>query len=88
MTGRQERLLVAPETVPCDAGAGPQDCLKVRRGPDADWELFYDDIAGFTFEPGHTYELLVEITDVASPAADAGALHYTLVEVVDRRPAD
>lgn len=61
--------------------------MQVRRGRDGPWELFYDQIQGFEFEPGFTYELRVRVSNVDHPPADASSLRYELVEVVDKRPA-
>jgi Domain of unknown function (DUF4377) len=82
-----ETLYVNRELVDCEGGAGPQKCMQLRRRPDEPWELFYGGIDGFSFEPGFTYELRVDVTEVASPPADASSLRYALVEVVDKAPA-
>jgi hypothetical protein len=79
-------LHVAAEAVPCEGGAGPQQCLQVRSSPDAPWELFYDEIEGFEFLPGFESDLLVEIADVTELAEDASALRYSLVELIDQTP--
>jgi hypothetical protein len=79
-------LYVSSELVDCE-GVGPQQCMQVRSAPDEPWELFYDQIDGFTFEPGFTYELRVRVTAVDNPPADASSLRYTLVDVVDKTPA-
>lgn len=79
-------LYVNSRLVDCE-GAGPQKCLQVRTSPDQEWELFYDRIQGFTFEPGHTYVLRVEETTVDDPPADASSLQYRLVETVSKTPA-
>lgn len=76
-------LYVGPELVEC-TGVAPQMCMQVKRAPEEDYTLFYDQIDGFTFEPGYEYELLVEITPVENPPADASSLSYRLVEVVSQ----
>jgi hypothetical protein len=58
--------------------------MQVRRSPDAEWELFYGRIEGFTFEPGYTYKLRVRVTPVESVAADASSLRYELVAVEEK----
>lgn len=80
-----ETLYINSELVECEGGAGPQQCMQVRRGRDEPWELFYDQIEGFVFEPGFTYELRVETRAVDNPPADASSLRYMLVEVVDKK---
>ena len=76
-------LYVDAQTVEC-VGVGPQECLRVRRAPDAEWELFYDAIEGFEHEPGVAYVLRVAVRDVADPPADGSSLAYRLVEVLQR----
>lgn len=79
--GQTITMFVSPETADC-VGVGPQTCLQVKYSPDEEWTLFYDEIDGFEYEPGFGYELLVEITEVENPPADASSLQYRLVELV------
>lgn len=76
-------MFVGAETREC-TGVAPQTCLLVRFSPDEDWTLFYDQIVGFTYEPGYEYELLVTKVEIENPPADASALQYTLVEIVQK----
>jgi hypothetical protein len=76
---------IGPEQVPC-TGVAPQQCLRVRELPDGEWQLFYDTIAGFEYEPGFTYVVEVAVTPVANPPADASSLAYTLVRVLEKEP--
>ncbi|TXF90087.1 DUF4377 domain-containing protein [Neolewinella aurantiaca] len=76
--------------VPC-TGAGPQSCLRVKKGEDfnsAEWELLYSGIEGFDYETGYVYQLKVSETRLppAQVPADASSIKYTLVEIVDKRP--
>ena len=80
-------LYVGPELVDC-VGVGPQKCMLVKTEPDGEYQYFYDQIQGFEYEEGYTYELLVEVDEVENPPADASSLSYTLIEVVDRQSAD
>lgn len=82
-----ETLYVNRELVDCEGGAGPQECMQVRRGPDEPWELFYGGIDGFAFEPGFTYELQVDVTEVSDPPSDASSRRYTLLRVIEKTPA-
>lgn len=79
-------LHVNSELVDC-VGVEPRKCLEVREDPADDWELFYDDIEGFTFESGFRYSLRVKVEEVDNPPADASSLRYELIEVVDKKPA-
>lgn len=76
-------LHVAPYTSAC-IGAGPMDCLRVRSDNEANFQLFYNHIEGFDFEPGYNYTLRVKIEEVASPPADGSSQRYTLLEVVSK----
>jgi hypothetical protein len=44
-------------------------------------ELFYDAIAGFEYEPGFIYKLLVSKKDIDNPLIDASSVRYKLIEV-------
>ena len=76
-----EILFIGPDLVPCE-GVGPQLCLQVRRGADAEWQLFYDTIHGFEPEPGTSYEIEVRVVPVADAPSDGSSLRYELVRVV------
>jgi heat shock protein HslJ len=86
MAGETQTLFVGPELVDC-VGVGPMECMQVRRSPDEPYGLFYDQIEGFTFEPGFEYELLVSVTPVENPPADGSSLKYSLVEVKSKTAA-
>jgi hypothetical protein len=79
-----EDLYINSELVDCE-GVAPQQCMQVRTSPDGDWELFYGQVEGFTFEPGYTYKLRVRVTPAESAPADASTLRYVLVEVEEKR---
>lgn len=76
-------LFVGPETAEC-VGVAPQQCLLVKSEPDAEYEFFYDEIAGFTWEAGYEYELRVGMMEVENPPADASSRQYTLLEIVSQ----
>jgi heat shock protein HslJ len=80
-------MYVGSELVDC-TGVAPQQCMQVRTSPDEDWSLFYDQIEGFAFEPGYEYELLVAVSEVPNPPADASRLRYELVELVSQTPVE
>ena len=42
----------------------------------------FNTIAGFTYERGHEYELLVKRTTLANPPQDSGKYRYELVRIV------
>jgi heat shock protein HslJ/membrane-bound inhibitor of C-type lysozyme len=70
---------VAPQKVEC-VGVAPMECLVVNG------EYFYDDIQGFTYEPGYQYTLQVERTERENVPADASAYVYSLLEVMEKAP--
>lgn len=76
------RLWIGPELVECE-GVAPMMCLQVAYAEDAEYELFYDQIAGFEPVEGTSYVIDVNITEVEDPPADASSLEYTLVEIVE-----
>ena len=81
-------LYVRDQLAECE-GEGPTTCMQVRESEQADWTLFYGSIDGFTYEPGYSYELRVELKDRARPPQDSPSRKVRLVEIVSkRRPAD
>ncbi len=79
----EKTLFVGPKKVEC-VGVGPMECLQVKEDPDGEWQLFYDQIEGFNWAPGYTYELRVAVHQVENPPADASSLRYELIEVVNK----
>ncbi|HAJ34226.1 MAG TPA: heat-shock protein [Chloroflexi bacterium] len=76
-------LYIGPELVDC-VGVGPMQCMMVKENPDDEYQLFYSEIEGFTFEPGYTYVVRVRVEPVANAPADASNLKYTLIEIVSK----
>jgi hypothetical protein len=65
-------------------GVGPRMCMQVRENEQDEWEFFYDEIEGFTYEEGYLYAVLVEVVDVEDPPADASSIEYTLIEILSK----
>ena len=84
-SGETMTLYVGPELQGC-VGVAPMECMMVRENPEDEYQLFYSQIEGFTFEPGYEYELIVMVEDVPNPPADASSKKYTLVEIVSQTP--
>jgi hypothetical protein len=76
------RLWIGPELVECE-GVAPMMCMQVAESADAEYQYFYDEIAGFDYQEGTSYVIDVEITEIEDPPADASSLRYTLVEIVE-----
>ncbi|OBU04746.1 DUF4377 domain-containing protein [Morganella psychrotolerans] len=65
-------------------GVAPMKCMKVKEKPNAEWEFFYQNIDGFTYEPGYLYRIAVKVTDIPNPPADAPSARYELLTVLDK----
>lgn len=72
-------MIVGPEKVEC-VGVAPMECLQIKYNENEEWQLFYDNIEGFTYEPGYVYELTVEKEAIANPPADGSSIRWLLVE--------
>lgn len=88
---KSETMWVSGAKVDCEAGAGKQQCLQVKRiskQGTSDWEYFYSDIIGFEFEEGFRQRIRVRTQRLADKAlpADASAIRYTLVKVLEKLP--
>jgi len=70
-------------------GVGPMSCLQIQKGnqaPSENWELFYDEIEGFIYEPGNIYQVKIEVAKKSEPVpADASSLTYKLVEIMSKK---
>src|SRR4028118_1922652 len=82
----EKTVYVGPQRVDCE-GMGPQKCYQVKERLEDPWLLFYDEIEGFNYEEGYTYEIRVEETQVADPPADGASFKWRLLEVVSKTPA-
>lgn len=81
-TGERE-LVIAPAPVAC-FGDPPATCLSVSE-PDGDrWQMRFDEIDGFTYEPGYTYE--VDVTEPPVKNELAITPRLALVRVVSKQP--
>lgn len=79
----EKTLYIGPELADC-VGVGPMQCMMVKENPDDEYQFFYSEIEGFTFEPGYTYVVRVRVEPVANAPADVSNLKYTLIEVVSQ----
>jgi heat shock protein HslJ len=92
-------LEVAPQTVPCQPGAGaPRQCLQVRErrfdeqglriDPPGEWRLLYSEIQGFTHQPGVRTVLRVNRYERKQVPADASRHVFVLDLVVESETVD
>lgn len=82
-----ETILVKESKVPC-TGVAPMQCMQVKHEKDTAWTLFYDNIEGFDYQEGYQYKLLVSVTKVENPPADAADLNYKLEKVLEKKKVD
>jgi heat shock protein HslJ len=80
----QRELIIAPAPVAC-AGDPAATCLNVSEPNGDTWLMRFDEIEGFAYEPGFTYEVLVEEPPLEEEMAVVPRLR--LVRVVSRQPA-
>ena len=80
-------VYVASEMRPCTAGVARTTCLQVRETESGPWELHYFGYEGFEHKPGVEYRLRVRGTPVANPPADASSIRWSLIEILDQKPA-
>ena len=78
-----EILTIGPYTQTCQ-GVAEQDCFLAYNEESQQWELFYENIQGFDFEPGFTYTLRVRLEERDPVPQDAGRYAYYLIEVLNK----
>ena len=83
-TPTTQTLYVQDKLADC-VGVAPMKCMQVRSQPGESWSLFYQQIEGFTFEPGFRYQLEVSKEQLADVPADAPSVRYQLIKVVNKR---
>ena len=92
--GERVFLEVAAETKPCSHPLIPdKQCLQVREikfddnglrvGEPGEWQNFYDQIEGFSHQPGTRNVLRVNRYTVANPPADGSSQAFVLDMVVE-----
>jgi heat shock protein HslJ len=79
----ERRLTVAPDPVPCADGT-PGSCLRVTDAEGDSWITHQDEIEGFAYDPGFTYELLVEEASEAAQIEAATPPRLRLIRVVSK----
>jgi len=82
----QSKMLIVADHLENCVGVGPQSCMLVKENSEDEWTFFYDQIEGFDYEEGYTYELLVNEIPVPNPAADASSIRYELKNMISKTP--
>jgi hypothetical protein len=81
-----QTLIIASEMRQCD-GVGVEQCLLVKESENqANWNYFYDPIAGFTHEDGFEYIIRVNREFISENAnlSDTSVYEYTLLEILSK----
>ena len=84
---REVTLHVAPYRRECK-GLVVMQCMLVKERPQDEWQLFYDPIEGFEYEPGYDYRLRVLRRPVPDPPADGSSVSWRLLEMLEKTRAD
>lgn len=82
----ERHLTVAADPVPCADGT-PGSCMEVTDADGDSWVTGQNEIAGFTYEPGFRYELLVEESSEHSEYEEQAPPQLRLLQVVSRQGA-
>ena len=82
---KESLLYVNSETKEC-TGVAPMNCLQVKTAENHEWQLFYQQIEGFTFESGYQYQLQVNKEAIENPPSDGSSIKYSLVKVISKLP--
>ena len=80
---KTETVLIKSNLVACE-GVSTQKCMQYQVKGEDSWQLFYDEIEGFTYEEGYAYELEVAIEKVTNPPADGSSLKYSLKNIIKK----
>lgn len=83
MSTNTEKITIASRQGDC-VGVAPQKCLLVKMGETEEWTFFYDQIEGFTYEPGYEYVLEIKKDKIDNPPADHSSMKYTLVKEISK----
>lgn len=65
-----------------------QGCLQVKQKPKDAWSAWARPIEGFTFQPGYTYKLKVQVKAVYNPTTETTGDRYFLKKVVRQTKTD
>lgn len=76
-------LVVNEEKAPCNGNPNAQ-CLLIKQEGKKTFEIFYQNIHGFTFEPGFRQTILVKERYVSNPMIKQTEPIYSLVKVIEK----
>lgn len=76
-------IIVNEEKVPCE-GNPDAKCLLIKFEKNKTFELFYQNIEGFTFEEGYRQTIQVRERPVANPMIKEASPIYTFIKVIEK----
>lgn len=79
----EKTLMIASTKVDC-VGVAPQKCLLTKEVGAENWGYFYSSIAGFNYEEGFEYKILISEKEIENPPQDASSKEYTLIKVISK----
>jgi hypothetical protein len=82
-------MRVKENKVSCSGYEGQTECYLVQQGDNIDtedWEYFYEQIQGFSYQPGFVYKLSVRKMDVENPMEDQPHVVYYLIKEISKEP--
>ncbi|WP_378186106.1 DUF4377 domain-containing protein [Aquimarina sp. W85] len=82
-----KRIFIADHYADC-MGVGPQKCMLIKERLHDEWTLFYDQIEGFNYQEGFSYEIEVEINTIKNPPADGSTLTYVLSKILNKEKSE
>ena len=59
-------------------------CMMIRESPEDDWQFFYSQIEGFSYEEGIEYHIRVRLEDIANSPAGGSSIRYSLLEIISQ----
>ena len=80
----QKQIYVGPILVECE-GTAPQLCMLVKENVNEPYTLFYDQIEGFTHEPGYVYTLYVALEPIDDPPADGPSVRTVHLQTPNKQ---
>lgn len=81
VAGNKKKLYVYDRKVEC---AGSFQCLQIKDKAKLPWQVYSDTIAGFNYEEGYNYKILVEVTTAKDAYAGTCNDKYRLVKIISK----
>jgi uncharacterized lipoprotein NlpE involved in copper resistance len=86
---KEKTVYIGAETTSCTSDEMQKECLQIKwRKDQKEWEVFYDEIKGFTYEKGNEYELIISEEKLDNAPADASSIKYKLVKEISKKKVE